>query len=73
MTKSRLFIGQKITVSHVPAVSPIQRIQDLDNHTLAITVPMKGPAFCSTRDQISIQFVQHDAVYSFVTEVKGRN
>lgn len=75
MTKSRLFIGQKITVSHAAGgESYYSMIQDLDNHTLAITVPMKKgrPLLLYKGDQISIQFVQHDAVYSFVTEVKGQ-
>ena len=75
MTKNELFLGQKITVSAQPQDDLyLSMIQDIEEETLAITLPVFQGQYLFLRqgDSVRVEFTSEDAAYAFTSTVVGR-
>lgn len=75
MSRSRLYLGQKIMVSALPDGEPFKSmIQELDDKKLAFSLPFKSGQYLLLHegDKVKVEFVHKDAVYSFIGEILER-
>ncbi|NLZ93484.1 MAG: hypothetical protein GX922_05665 [Firmicutes bacterium] len=75
MTKNKLFLGQKITVSAQPQDDVyLSMIQEIEEQTLAITLPVLHGQYLLLHqgDSIQVQFTSEDAAYAFTSTVVDR-
>jgi len=75
MSRSRLYLGQKIMVAALPDGELFKSmIQELDDNKLAITLPVRGGQYLLLHkgDKVRVEFVLEDAVYSFIGEILER-
>lgn len=75
MKQSRLYVGQKITVKQLPDGERFKSmVQDLDDKTVSITLPVRKGEYLllHNQDSVQVEFPLQDAIYSFTCEVSGR-